>query len=221
VFLLGKAKFLLLGMTKLPTLLSAVAAFGVYWTVWGWKFALGLVASMYVHDMGHVFALRRYGIRATAPMFVPGLGAFVCMEQYPKSQREDARVGLAGSDVGTVRGGGDSPRRGGDALARMGRHRALRGLAQSVRPAPPGLPRRRPRIPVAHPRTALHGGVGARSLVVSERRIDAGPPLPGCDGFYVHRQAGKGNSFQTEPAQASGAERGRSSTPLVARAGAR
>jgi Zn-dependent protease len=96
VLVLSKAKLLLLGLTKLPTLLSALASFGVYWTVWGWRFALGLIATMYVHEMGHVFALRRYGIRATAPMFVPGLGAFVRMEQYPVSPREDARVGLAG-----------------------------------------------------------------------------------------------------------------------------
>jgi len=96
VFVLTKAKLLLLGLTKAPTLVSALASFGVYWTVWGWKFALGLVASMYVHEMGHVFALSRYGIRATAPMFVPGLGAFVRMEQYPAEPREDARVGLAG-----------------------------------------------------------------------------------------------------------------------------
>jgi Zn-dependent protease len=96
VLVLSKAKLLLLGLTKLPTLLSALASFGVYWTAWGWRFALGLIATMYVHEMGHVFALRRYGIRATAPMFVPGLGAFVRMEQYPVSPREDARVGLAG-----------------------------------------------------------------------------------------------------------------------------
>jgi Zn-dependent protease len=96
VLLLSKAKLLLLGLTKLPTLLSALASFGVYWTVWGWRFALGLIVTMYVHEMGHVFALRRFGMRATAPMFVPGLGAFVRMEQYPISPREDARVGLAG-----------------------------------------------------------------------------------------------------------------------------
>jgi len=100
VLVLSKAKLLLLGLTKLPTLLTALASFGVYWTVWGWRFALGLVATMYVHEMGHVFALRRYGIRATAPMFVPGLGAFVRMEQYPVSPREDARVGLAGPTWG-------------------------------------------------------------------------------------------------------------------------
>lgn len=93
---LGKAKVLLLGLTKLSTLLSMLASVGVYWTVWGWRFALGLVASIYVHEMGHVFALRRFGIAASAPMFVPGLGAFVRSQQAPTSERESARVGLAG-----------------------------------------------------------------------------------------------------------------------------
>jgi len=67
VFLLTKAKFLLLGLTKMSTLFSMAAAAGVYWTLWGWKFALGVVGSIYVHEMGHVAALRRYGIKASAP----------------------------------------------------------------------------------------------------------------------------------------------------------
>jgi Zn-dependent protease len=96
VFLLTKGKLLLAGLTKASTFLSMALAFGVYWTAWGWKFALGLVLSIYVHEMGHVAMLRRYGIRATAPMFIPGLGAIVRLKQYPVNPREDARVGLAG-----------------------------------------------------------------------------------------------------------------------------
>lgn len=95
-FVLTKGKLLLLGLTKTSTLLSMMLSLGVYWAAWGWMFALGLVLSMYVHEMGHVAALQRYGIKATAPMFVPGLGAFVRLKQYPASPGEDARVGLAG-----------------------------------------------------------------------------------------------------------------------------
>jgi Zn-dependent protease len=92
----GKAKLLLLGLTKSSTLLSMLASVGVYWAAWGWKFALGLVASIYVHEIGHVAALRRFGVPASAPMFVPGLGAFVRSSHYPANAREDARIGLAG-----------------------------------------------------------------------------------------------------------------------------
>jgi Zn-dependent protease len=93
---LSKGKFLLTGLTKLSTLTSMLAAIGVYWALFGWKFALGFVLSIYVHEMGHVAALRHYGIPATAPMFIPGLGAFVRMKAYPANVIEDARVGLAG-----------------------------------------------------------------------------------------------------------------------------
>ena len=96
LFLLGKAKFLLLGLTKIGTLLSMFAFFGVYWGLYGWKFALGLVLSIYVHEMGHVAALRHYGIPASAPMFIPGLGAFIRLKAHPPTVGQDARVGLAG-----------------------------------------------------------------------------------------------------------------------------
>jgi Zn-dependent protease len=96
LFVLTKGKVLLLGLTKSSTLISMLLSFGVYWTAWGWKFAAGLVLSIYVHEMGHVVALTHFGIRASAPMFIPGIGAVVRLKQYPASPREDARVGLAG-----------------------------------------------------------------------------------------------------------------------------
>ena len=95
-FVITKGKVLLLGLTKLSTLTTMLLSLGVYWAAFGWAFALGLVLSIYVHEMGHVVALRHYGISAGAPMFIPGLGALVRMKQYPVEPREDARVGLAG-----------------------------------------------------------------------------------------------------------------------------
>lgn len=96
VFALTKLKFLALGFTKAGTAFSMILSLGVYWAAWGWRFALGVILTMYVHEMGHVASLRRYGIAASAPMFVPGLGAFVRLKQTLQSPREDARVGLAG-----------------------------------------------------------------------------------------------------------------------------
>jgi len=96
VFLLTKGKLLLLGLTKGSTFFSMLLSLGVYWAAWGWKFALGFVLSIYIHEMGHVAMLNRYGIKATAPMFIPGFGALIRLKQYPATPREDARVGLAG-----------------------------------------------------------------------------------------------------------------------------
>ncbi|HET9452629.1 MAG TPA: site-2 protease family protein [Aggregicoccus sp.] len=95
-FVLTKAKFLLLGVTKLKSLASMLVAFGAYWTTWGWAYAAGFVACIYVHEMGHVWALRRRGIAAEAPMFIPFVGAFVRLNQTPASPEEDAEIGLAG-----------------------------------------------------------------------------------------------------------------------------
>ncbi|MFT3925752.1 MAG: site-2 protease family protein [Myxococcales bacterium] len=102
VVVLGKAKFLLLGLTKAKTLLTMLLSLGAYWAIWGWRFALGVVLSMYAHEMGHVAALSRFGIRASAPMFVPGLGALVRLEQRLTSPIEEARVGLAGPVYGSA-----------------------------------------------------------------------------------------------------------------------
>lgn len=96
LFLLGKGKLLLLGLTQAKTFLSMALAAGVYTAAFGWWFALGLVVSIYIHEMGHVAWLRRYGIAASAPMFIPGLGAFIRLKQHPATVAEDARVGLAG-----------------------------------------------------------------------------------------------------------------------------
>lgn len=96
LLVLTKGKLVLLGLTKVNTLLSMLLSIGVYWVLYGWKFGLGFVLSIYVHEMGHVMALARYGIPASAPMFIPGFGAFVRLKAYPASPAEDARVGLAG-----------------------------------------------------------------------------------------------------------------------------
>jgi Zn-dependent protease len=96
VFFLSKGKLLLLGLTKWKTALSMLLFLGVYWAAFGWWFALGIVLSIYVHEMGHVAEIRRRGMPASAPMFIPGVGAFVRLGAAPKTNIEDARIGLAG-----------------------------------------------------------------------------------------------------------------------------
>jgi Zn-dependent protease len=100
LFALTKGKLLLLGLTKASTLLSMLVSLGAYWAAFGWKFALGLVLSIYVHEMGHVVALRRFGFKADPPLFIPGLGAFILMKQHPANPHEDAAIGLAGPIYG-------------------------------------------------------------------------------------------------------------------------
>lgn len=96
VAILTKGKLLLLGLTKMSTVATMLVSLGVYWTAWGWKFAAALLGGIYIHEIGHVAALRRRGMAAGAPMFVPGVGAFVRMHEHAATPAEDARIGLAG-----------------------------------------------------------------------------------------------------------------------------
>jgi len=96
VLIVSKFKFLLLGLTKMSTLLSMFGFIGVYWSIHGWPLAVGLAASIYIHEMGHVAMLRRLGIDAGAPLFIPGVGALVMLKQHITDPVVDARIGLAG-----------------------------------------------------------------------------------------------------------------------------
>ena len=96
VVFLTKGKLLLLGLTKASTFFSMFLTAGLYWTVFGLWFAVGLVLSIYVHEMGHVFALDALRDSGRTPLFVPGLGAFIRLNQELTDPMQDARVGLAG-----------------------------------------------------------------------------------------------------------------------------
>jgi Zn-dependent protease len=96
VLLLTKAKFLLLGLTKLSTFASMFGFIAVYWSLHGWPLAIGIGVSIYIHEMGHVWVLRRLGIHAGAPLFIPGVGAVVMLKERITDPIVDARIGLAG-----------------------------------------------------------------------------------------------------------------------------
>ena len=103
----GKIKFILLPVLKYaPVLLktggSMIVYVAIYSMAFGWWFALGFILSIYVHEMGHVWELRRFGIPASAPMFIPGIGAMVFLKAHPSTPGQDARVGLAGPVWGTA-----------------------------------------------------------------------------------------------------------------------
>ena len=96
LLLVGKLKFLLLGLTKLSTFASMFGFIAVYWSIHGWPLAVGLAGSIYIHEMGHVAMLRRLGIHAGAPLFIPGVGALVMLKEHVTDPIVDARIGLAG-----------------------------------------------------------------------------------------------------------------------------
>jgi Zn-dependent protease len=95
VLLLPKFKLL----TTAGTALVSVAAYSLWF---GWTFAVGFVILLFVHEMGHVIQLRREGIKATAPMFIPFMGAFISAKSLGDNAYSEAKVGLAGPILGTA-----------------------------------------------------------------------------------------------------------------------
>jgi Zn-dependent protease len=96
----GKGALLLLGKGKF--FVSMFISIGAYALIWGWKFGAVFVGLLLIHEMGHVIQLRREGIKASAPLFIPFLGAYVGMKEMPKDAAAEARVGLAGPVLGTI-----------------------------------------------------------------------------------------------------------------------
>lgn len=81
---------------KGKTLLSMAFMIAVYTWTWGLPFAFGMVIMIYLHEMGHVYVIRRYGIKATAPIFIPFVGALIGMKEMPKKAWDEAMVGFGG-----------------------------------------------------------------------------------------------------------------------------
>jgi Zn-dependent protease len=102
---LAKFKSILLLAPKLK-LLTTFGTMGVslaaYAWIWGVPFAAGFVILLLIHEMGHVIALRREGIKASPPMFIPFLGAVITSRSLGDNALAEARVGLAGPVLGSV-----------------------------------------------------------------------------------------------------------------------
>ena len=103
--LLAKLKAVLLFLPKIKLLTTAgtmLVSIAAYATIWGFQFAVGFVVLLLVHEMGHVIALRREGIKASAPMFIPFLGALISARSLGDNATAEARVGLAGPILGSL-----------------------------------------------------------------------------------------------------------------------
>jgi Zn-dependent protease len=99
----GKALLLLLPKAKLlTTSASMLVSVGAYALIWGWKFAVGFVGLLFIHEMGHYIQLRREGVRPSGMVFIPFLGAAVGTRSLGGSALAEARVGLAGPVLGSL-----------------------------------------------------------------------------------------------------------------------
>src|ERR1700694_131214 len=101
----GVIKYGLLFAFKIPafgTIVSLVVSFGGYALFYGPWFAVALLTMIFVHEMGHVVEIRRQGMHATAPIFIPFLGAAIFQRSHAQSPMHQARIGMGGPIAGSI-----------------------------------------------------------------------------------------------------------------------
>jgi Zn-dependent protease len=86
-------------LTTGGTMLISVFAYAL---VYGWWYAVGFVALIFAHEMGHFIAARKRGLNVGAPTFIPFVGAWIELKEQPMSAETEAFVGIAGPMLGTA-----------------------------------------------------------------------------------------------------------------------
>jgi Zn-dependent protease len=102
---LGPLGPILLALLKFKSLFSFVAFFGFYWSLWGPRFGVGFALLILIHEMGHFIDIKRRGLPADMPMFLPGLGAYVKWNALGVSLETRSAISLAGPCAGALAAG--------------------------------------------------------------------------------------------------------------------
>lgn len=101
----AKVKFFILPLLKfLPIILKSggtmILSMGVYAMVFGWQFAVGFVLLIFVHECGHLLVAQKFGLKVSAPVFIPFMGAFILLKDQPRNAWMEACVGIGGPLLG-------------------------------------------------------------------------------------------------------------------------
>lgn len=99
-FALFKFKGLIFAVFKLKFLASLASFVAVYWALYGVKFGVGFAVSILIHEMGHYIDIKRRGLPAEMPVFLPGLGAYVKWQALGVTNTTRAAISLAGPLAG-------------------------------------------------------------------------------------------------------------------------
>jgi Zn-dependent protease len=103
----AKLKFFILPALKfLPILLKSggtmLLMIWIYTVMWGWKFGVGFVLLLLVHECGHLIVAKKFGLNVGAPVFIPFMGAFIALKEAPRNAWVEACVGIGGPMLGSL-----------------------------------------------------------------------------------------------------------------------
>lgn len=98
--LLKAAKLLKLTAPLVTVLSMSLSAIAYAFWLGPW-FSIGLVAMIFLHEMGHVIALKLRGYPSSAPVFIPFLGAVIFAPSM-NNRDDEAFVGIGGPVLGSL-----------------------------------------------------------------------------------------------------------------------
>ncbi len=106
VLLLGLSKLKWLAVlfkfkvfTTFGSMLLSLAAYAIFF---GWQFAAGFIALLFIHELGHAAVMRFQGIKTSPIVFVPFMGAVIGMKEMPKNAYAEAQMALGGPILGSL-----------------------------------------------------------------------------------------------------------------------
>jgi len=103
----AKLKFFILPALKfLPVILKSGGTMflmiGIYAALYGWKWAVGFVVLLLIHECGHLIVAKSFGLKVSAPMFIPFMGAFIALKEAPRDAWMESCVGIGGPILGSL-----------------------------------------------------------------------------------------------------------------------
>jgi Zn-dependent protease len=98
-FILPALKFLPILLKSGGTMLISIWAYALFF---GWRFAVGFVLLMFVHECGHLIVAKKFGLPVSAPVFIPFMGAFILLKDQPRNAWMEACVGIGGPILGSL-----------------------------------------------------------------------------------------------------------------------
>lgn len=104
LFFLTKFKYVLVALkfAKFSTVISMFISLGVYAVIFGWRFAVAIIYCLFIHEMGHLIAMKIKKIPASPAVFIPFVGAVISIKGEIKDAKTEAFIAYGGPLAGLL-----------------------------------------------------------------------------------------------------------------------
>lgn len=94
-------------VTKITSLIAKVSklalagiSLAAYTYMYSWEFALMLMAQLFIHEYGHIWAMKKVGIKTKGIYFIPFVGGAAVASEDFKTRKDEVFVALMGPVFG-------------------------------------------------------------------------------------------------------------------------